>query len=472
MTDRDRVIDFCTEKHLLDIGDSVLVGFSGGADSVCLLFMLWELRERFDLKIYALHVNHGIRGEEARRDAEFCRDLCESRGIPFEAVYADIPALAKRDGLGLEEEGRKFRYECFEEKAKKYGCNRIAVAHHMNDRAETMMFQLIRGSRLKGLAGIDEKNGNIIRPLMCLSREEIEECLKENGLDHVTDSTNLENDYTRNRIRNMILPALEELRPRAVRHIAQSAEYLSRVSDFMEKLEEAALKDCELPGCTESIRILDIAKLRNLDPLISEAVIYKSICIAAGRKKDIGEINVQCAADLLTKQTGRVADLKYGLIAKRVYDSLVICSGSLENAVDIKNGNCNNRLCTETYHVKRGSAAEFVKAHGGLENDGSSRFFDLDRLSEHFNDPAPPIVIREAESADMMAVYPDGRRKKVFDILKDEKIDAKARKKTLVAAVGNEVLLIPGVRSAEICRVDEKTENILYAEILRRNDNG
>ncbi|MBQ7636234.1 MAG: tRNA lysidine(34) synthetase TilS, partial [Lachnospiraceae bacterium] len=267
---RKKIIDFCREKKLLDSGDGVLMGLSGGADSVCLLFMLNSLREEMELTIRAIHINHGIRGEEADRDEAFCKAFCEKLKVPFEAVHADIPALAKEEGLGLEEAGRKFRYDIFKERAKALGLNKIAVAHHMNDSAETMLFQMVRGSRLNGLSGIRPQNDNIIRPLLCVTREEIEEVLAENGLEYVTDSTNLSSDYTRNYLRNEILPALEKLRPNACRHMAETAAYLARVADFMEKrAEEIYARAVE----EEKGKLkLKVQELREADPLLSENV--------------------------------------------------------------------------------------------------------------------------------------------------------------------------------------------------------
>ncbi len=471
MTIRNKIIDFCNEKKLLDSGDGVLIGLSGGADSVCLLFMLSLMQKEFDLKLYALHVNHGIRGSEADRDEAFCAELCKKTGIPFEAVKADIPALAEKEGLGLEEAGRKFRYALFEKKAEELGFNRIAVAHHMNDRAETVLFQMIRGSKLNGLTGIREKNGRVIRPLLCITREEIEDFLNMNGLDFVTDSTNLSSDYTRNFIRNEILPELEKLRAHAAEHIAETAEYLGRVSDFMERqadevFKKAVTKDPLKPGTFA----LSVRELREADPLLSEMAIYRAICLAAGRKKDITEKTVRAVTDLFDRQSGRVADLKYGIVAKKVYDTVVIGPESEENAVDTEDGNCNNTLCTAVFDTEEGEALQFIENLGGFPKDNLKKYFDCDKLISRLNGKTPDeLVCRKAEAADVMAVYLDGRRKKVFDILKDGKIGADDRKDQLVAAIGHEVLMIKGIRSSEACRVDKKTKKILSVSFAVRN---
>ncbi len=465
MTIRNKIIDYCYEKQLLDSGDGVLIGLSGGADSVCLLFMLLSIRDEFDLKLHALHVNHGIRGEEAARDEAFCKALCEKMDVGFEAVHADIPALARLSGLGLEEEGRRFRYETFEKKADELRFNKIAVAHHKNDRAETMLFQMIRGSRLKGLAGIREKNGRVIRPLLCVSREEIEEYLKENGIEYVTDSTNLSSDYTRNRIRNEILPALDSLRPKTSEHIAETADYLGRVADYVDreasKIYEACVKE------EDGKMTISIPAVKAADPLLSETVVYNAICTLAGRKKDITGEFVRMVLELCDMQSGRTVHIKYGIRAKRVYETIVLIKNASENAVDSECLNCNNKLCTEVFAVREGTARAFIEEHGGFPKNNLKKFFDYDKILSHFGDIGreQSIVLRTVLKDDRMAVYPDGRGRKVSDILKDEKIDPERRNILPVVAVGSEVLVIPGIRASEACRIDEKTKNILFIQI-------
>jgi tRNA(Ile)-lysidine synthase len=462
---RKKIIDFCREKKLLDSGDGVLMGLSGGADSVCLLFMLNSLREEMELTIRAIHINHGIRGEEADRDEAFCKDLCEKLDIPFEALHADIPALAKEEGLGLEEAGRKYRYDMFKERASALGLNKIAVAHHMNDCAETVLFQMIRGSRLNGLSGIRPQNDNIIRPLLCVTREEIEEVLAENGLEYVTDSTNLSSDYTRNYLRNEILPALERLRPNACRHMAETAAYMARVADFMEKrADEIYARAVE----EESGRLkLKVKELKEADPLLSENVIYKSICTLAGRKKDITETFVRMVSELLEMQSGRSVDIKYGLRARRVYDSIIIEKVSAENAVDMAEGNCNNKLYTEIFEVEKGTALKFIENLGGFPKDNLKKYLDYDKLHSRFNGlREDEVVLRTLEDTDHMTLYPDGRGKKVMEVLKDLKVEADKRKTLPLAAVREEVLMIKGLRTCESYGIDENTTKILSLYIL------
>ena len=197
------------EKHrMLENITSVAVGVSGGADSMCLLHILSKLKEEYSIILKAVHINHGIRGDEAMRDENAVRAYCEKAGIELLVFHKDIPYLAKKMGLGEEECGRQVRYECFSEAH----CDAVATAHSLSDSIETLIFNLSRGTGTKGLCGIPPvRDGNIIRPLIDCTREEIENYCKENGVPYVTDSTNLTDDYKRNYIRHKIVPALSEV---------------------------------------------------------------------------------------------------------------------------------------------------------------------------------------------------------------------------------------------------------------------
>lgn len=209
---------------------TVAVGFSGGADSVCLLDILTSFKDEYGIIVKAVHVNHNIRGKEAEADELFVRRFCEDRGIELLVYSVDVPSLAKQRKLSLEECGRQVRYECFEEA----DCDAVAVAHTLSDSIETMLFNLARGTGAKGLSGISPKREpNIIRPLIACTRKEIEAYCAEKSLDYVTDSSNLSDDYTRNHIRHNIVPEFEKINTdfeasffRAMNSIREEDEYI------------------------------------------------------------------------------------------------------------------------------------------------------------------------------------------------------------------------------------------------------
>ncbi|MBR5320980.1 MAG: tRNA lysidine(34) synthetase TilS [Clostridia bacterium] len=206
----NKVIRTIKEHSMISKGDTVGVGLSGGADSVALLHILVSNQEQFEIeKIKGIHIHHGIRGEEADRDLEFSKTLCEKLGIDFISYYADVPAEAEKTGESIEECARRIRYNLF----AKSGCTKIATAHNLNDNMETVIFNMARGTSLSGLCGIPYVRDIYIRPLLDCTRSEIEDYLKEIELDYVTDSTNLCDDYTRNRIRHNVIPQLFEINP-------------------------------------------------------------------------------------------------------------------------------------------------------------------------------------------------------------------------------------------------------------------
>ena len=217
---------------MLSAGDTVVVGVSGGADSVSLLHFLVSASEELGINAVAAHLNHGIRGEEAHRDETFVRELCAAVNVPLFVRRADCPAEAKKLGIGTEEAGRRLRYSFFEELSSNYAAAKIATAHTADDNAETVLFNLARGSSLKGISGIPAVRGRIIRPLILCSRREVEEYCARNALSYVTDSTNLEDDYTRNLIRHKVMPVLASVNPDAVCAIGRLSR-LAREDDAL-----------------------------------------------------------------------------------------------------------------------------------------------------------------------------------------------------------------------------------------------
>ncbi len=268
--------------EMLPENTAVLVGFSGGADSVTLLSVLSELSAGMGdvppFSLYACHVHHGIRGKEADRDEQFCRTFCKERGIPFTAKHVDVPRLANESGESLEAVGRRVRYEYFEECSKnilrgnpELSGVRIATAHTASDNAETVLYHLARGTGLSGLSGIPPVRGTIIRPLITLSREDIESYCSECALDYMTDSTNHELEYARNRIRHEVLPALEQVHAGAADHIAKTAATLQRDANCLEELAQKVYEKAR-----QGENTLDVNVLREAP----DAILIRSLALA------------------------------------------------------------------------------------------------------------------------------------------------------------------------------------------------
>ena len=225
------MLAFCTP--FFKRGEMVLVGFSGGPDSVCLLHFLHYLAGKKHFQITAVHVHHGLRGKAADADAAFCRRLCKAWDIDFILEKKNVRALAKKLDLSMEHAARKARYEAFTAAARRTGATKIALGHHLDDQAETVLLNLLRGTQPEGLCGIPvrrilNKTVEIVRPLLCVTRKEVEEYLAQNKLCYVTDETNWDDAYRRNWIRHELLPLLEQKQPQIRQHLALMAQGLSK----------------------------------------------------------------------------------------------------------------------------------------------------------------------------------------------------------------------------------------------------
>ena len=225
-------------SQLITRKDAILVGLSGGADSVCLLHFLHYLSKEKHFRLAALHVNHGLRGKAATADQRFCKEFCRQWNIEFFARKANVKTVARTFKLSPEHAARKARYTVFTQVARQWGATKLALGHHLDDQAETVLLNLLRGTKAKGLAGIPLRRPltpsvQIIRPLLCVTRAEVEEYLVHNGLTHITDETNWDDAFTRNWIRTVLLPLLETKQPQIKKHLAQMAqEMAARISDI------------------------------------------------------------------------------------------------------------------------------------------------------------------------------------------------------------------------------------------------
>ncbi len=243
----NKVISAIEQYNMLSIGDTVIVGLSGGADSCALLLALCSLRDKMSLKVFACHVNHGLRGEEADRDEAFTRALCEKCSVGLFVLHADIRAEAAKRHIGTEQCGREVRYEFFERKAKELNA-KIATAHTASDNAETVLFNLARGSGISGLCGIPPVRGNIIRPIIFAGREDTEEYCRRNGIEYVTDSSNLTREYNRNKLRLDAVPVMKEINPSFENAVSGLSKRLREAQDFIDISADKALSRAGVQG--------------------------------------------------------------------------------------------------------------------------------------------------------------------------------------------------------------------------------
>ena len=448
-------------EGLVKSGDVVLAGVSGGADSVCLLLMLLEYRKHCDFFLEAVHVEHGIRGDASRRDAAFVKRLCEKRGVCCRIYPVDVPAYAKGHGLGVEEAARKLRYECFREAAEDYDGRpvKIALAHHADDNAETMLFQLIRGSGLDGLCGMRPQrtgtNGEIyIRPFLQCSREQIEQFLEERGQGYCMDSTNANESYSRNRMRKRVLPELIQMNPQAVQHMQTAMEQLQQVRDYLEE-ETVSLEKKFISGERKNVK-LDTDGLAELSQAVRMRLIRKAVWKAAGACKDITAAHLQAVADLLEKQTGRYVKLPYGLTATRVYNVIEIMGKRKET----------EKICLpiDTDRLPENLlAGEWKFSFKKFLYDGNTdkiprkmytKWFDYDKIKDS-------LAIRNRRKGDYFVLDAAGHHKKLEDYFVNEKIPASHRDEQLLLAGEDEIFWIVGGRMAYGTGISDATRWVL-----------
>lgn len=316
-----KVIKTITEHYMISKGDTVGVGISGGADSVALLHILVTNKELLGIsKIKGIHIHHGIRGDEADRDLNFSKNLCEKLGIEFVCFYADIPAEAMKTGESVEECARRIRYEFFSQT----DCTRIATAHNLNDNMETVIFNMTRGTSISGLCGIPYIREKYIRPLLDCTRNEIEEYLKMNSLDFVTDSTNLCDDYTRNKIRHHVVPQLFSINPSFDKAFSNCVDSVKLANDYVMKNAVKIFKsvkntaenkyDCkQIKQCHKAVEnqvISLILKEQRVPDVTKKYIDAVSHIVENGGKANLGG-NITAISDRVFLHFGEIEDIEY-----------------------------------------------------------------------------------------------------------------------------------------------------------------
>jgi tRNA(Ile)-lysidine synthase len=461
----ERIKSFIEEYNMIKPGDHVLAGVSGGADSVCLCLVLSELAAELGFTLTVVHVEHGIRGEESREDARFVKELCGRLGISCREVPVDVPGYASAMHLGLEEAARALRYKAFSDTASELkaetGCTvSVALAHHMEDNAETILMQMIRGSGLDGLCGMEPVRRGAdgecyLRPLLAESRGSIEEYLAKKGQTFCEDSTNSDLAYSRNRIRRKILPELTAINSQAVLHMNRTAERMRDIRDYM---------DHETARFTGNGMILPAGELETMPRAIRMRVIHNALCTAAGARKDIAAVHIESVEQLIYKQSGRSVDLPYGLRAVRVYDGIQIkaCGGEKNEALIPAEINVDlGRISVEkplTIALPGASLTcrifQFIGKTAKIPRKLYTKWFDYDKIKDNFS-------IRTRKSGDFFILDDKGHRKKLADYFIDEKIPADQRDKYLLAAKGSEVLWIIGGRMSYDAGITKDTRLVL-----------
>jgi tRNA(Ile)-lysidine synthase len=310
----EKLFKIITEYNLIEKGDNIVIGVSGGPDSMALLNLLINLKKenKIDAKLIVAHINHGIR-EEAEEETKFVEEFCKNNNIPCYIKREKVEELAKEQKVGTEEAGRKLRYSFFEEVAEKENANKIATAHNANDNAETVLMNLMRGSGTSGLKGIEIiRDGKYIRPILKFTRKEIEEYCELNKLNPKIDRTNFENIYTRNKIRNELIPLIEkEFNPNIVNSLNRLSELINEEDEYIEKVVEEKYKDVLIEEYLGNNRfegkeqiILDLKKFNKQEKVIKNRLIRYTINKTTGSIQNIEKVHVSDIVKLCENNIG------------------------------------------------------------------------------------------------------------------------------------------------------------------------
>lgn len=479
------VYEYIESNNMISHQDAVVIGVSGGADSVCLFHIMLGLLEKFrevgkTFTLKVVHVNHMIR-ETATRDEDFVRDLCQKHNVELEIVRQDVIGYAKEQHLSTEEAGRNIRYEAF------YNCGEtmsgrlvVAVAHNLNDNAETILFNMFRGSALKGVAGIvpvvNNGKARIVRPILGQTRENIEEYLREINQEYVVDETNLTDDYTRNVIRNNVIPMVcDRINAKAVENVASAGGFVSKAYSYIQKNVGVAYD--RIVRIQEGRYHIDREAFLELDEIIGDELLKKVMVDVCGKAKDLTQIHVKSVREIFEGDKNRSINLPYAMVAENVYGKISLrqmgdeefemwdkCVGISQEELE-KNGELEAYFGEERYHFQlidlengKESDKTYIK-NVIIEKNNYTKCFDYDKI-------LGSLVLRNRRDGDYLTISKEGNRKKLKSIFIDNKIDPIERRTCTLLASGSEIIWIVSMRTGCGAYVNENTKKVLVVRRL------
>lgn len=453
-------------------------GISGGADSVCLLLMLRGLQEKIPFRLLVVHVNHLIR-ENAAEDAAFVKELCARFAMPFYLVERDVHALAKEKGISVEEAGRVARYEAFRQilkeeagEALSRGTAKIAVAHNLNDRAETMLFRLFRGSGLTGLCSIrpvreDVGGVCIIHPLLFASRSQIEEFLKKNHVSFCMDDTNEGDAYTRNRIRHHILPFAEkEVAAGAVANMGRAADILGETEDFLKLETKRAYEDCSFKGTAGEIGF-STERFLNYHSLLQKHMLLKGLEELTPARRDIASSHIDDLMTLFTDQANRMLDLPHNIKAFREYGKVKLklsCPNASTGFVfaPIKITLPGPGEAPLRMKISQDKSVEFkvfsYEKSINIPQNQYTKWLDYDKIKK-------PLEIRTRKEGDYLTFNTAFSKKTIQNYMVEEKIPKNERNELLLLGEDHHILWVFGYRISTYYKLSDTTRYVLEVRI-------
>lgn len=470
----ERVLKFIREKDLVKAGQKLLVAVSGGPDSVCLLYTLYQLQKELDIKLHIAHLNHQLRGEESAADARYVEEVARKLNLPYTLEKADIAAYRAGNRLSLEEAAREVRYDFLARVAQAIGTDRVAVGHTLDDQVETVLLHIIRGTGTQGLRGLQPLHqmqfaGNrltIIRPLLETSREETEELCSRLQLTPCSDTSNLSLSFLRNRVRRELLPLLRQNYNPGIR---ESLLRLRRIAeDEMAFLDAESVKTWRKVVQKEHNAIIfDKARLRQLSPALQRHLLRRAINELLGTLKDIETRHIEEIMEGLKKPAGRRITLPGGLVFSIEYDRFLLAFNPEEMVPfpELK-GAFELKLSGETripgWHIESRSVS---RRHlpDNLDQgtgDGFTACFDKDRIGDK-------IILRARRRGDWFQPLGLGRPKKVGEFMLDARIPRAWRDRIPIICTPEQIIWVAGWRIDERVKVVPDTRRVLCLRVER-----
>ena len=437
---KKKIKEYLEKHNMLQKGDRVVLGLSGGPDSVCLFFVLLALKEEYDLEIHALHVNHCIRGTDADEDQAYVESLCQDFDVPLKVLKIDIPSLVKESGRSTEEEARLARYQAFEDYAMALdtynpdtSATKIAIAHNANDNAETVLFHMARGTGLDGMCGIAPVRERIIRPLLAVSKVDIMEFLSANDIPYCIDATNSEIQYDRNRIRHNIIPELQEINSRALEHINEMTEKLNEIADYIEMESQGLLLIAQSGEGRLRKRTLATAP-----KVIASHALKEYLSSYMPQRKDVSAVHIDAILGLLNEAGERQVQLPYKKTLIISYEDIYVVDEAKESASED----------TFTYR-------EFDYEQGmNYPVENYTKWFDCDKITDN-------VEIRTRLEGDYLTIDAAGNHKSLQDYFVDAKIPRHLRDNIPLVCDGNHVMWVVGYRISEHYKISNNTTRVL-----------
>jgi len=462
------------EHRMLAAGDSVLIGVSGGPDSIVLAYVLHTLAAEYSLRLAVAHVNHCLRGADSDRDAEFVADAARQLGLPFYIEKKDVFQFQQREQLCLEEAGRKVRYRFFDQVCTAYGFNKIAVGHHGNDNAELVLMNLLRGSGSLGLSGIAPvRDGKIIRPLIRLERSEIADYIAEKKLTCVADASNSDLSFRRNRIRHHLIPELEKsYNPAIIKTLNRLAAIMRTEDQWIERLLRADFSDCISVKAPGVVRI-NLKPLQGLDPAARRRIVRRAILTAKEDLRRISLGHIDDVLSLIDKNPGNGSlHLPDGIRVVRRATDLTIHAG--QSGLTANDGGCDDSAVMDyrytvaapgTLNIRQAGVAIKLTEVGAEDLPDFSTvgknlaFFDLDCLQF-------PLVVRNRRPGDRFTPLGLNGTQKLKKFFSDNKVSGRLRRLCPLVLSGGNIIWVAGHRIDDRVKVVPATRRILKAELL------